>query len=151
MPPTNADHGYLEVAIAAELRGFVRSRRLGWVLAGEVGIYTRRNPDRVRGADVVFVSRTKAPARLPAKYLTVAPDLVVEIVSPTDLKQDLQVKIEEYFAIGVPVIWVVEPTHRTVLVYHTPTHADCLAVGDELRGEGPLEGFILPVAEIFAP
>lgn len=106
MSPTGGEHGRLESELAALLREHVRQRRLGWVLAGEAGIYTRRNPDRVRGMDVAFISAARLP-RLPAGFLTVAPELVVEIVSPTDRWSDVQAKVEEYLAIGVDVVWVV--------------------------------------------
>jgi Uma2 family endonuclease len=80
---------------------FVQEHNLGWVMTGEIGIYTRRNPDRVRGADVVFLSKECWPDRPPKGFLEVAPDLVVEIISPNDRWQDVRQNLAEYFAIGV--------------------------------------------------
>jgi Uma2 family endonuclease len=149
MSPTGGEHGRLESELAALLREHVRQRRLGWVLAGEAGIYTRRNPDRVRGMDVAFISAARLP-RLPAGFLTVAPELVVEIVSPTDRWSDVQAKVEEYLAIGVDVVWVVEPERRRVLVYRGGLAPEALGEDDILRGDGLLAGLEIALAELFA-
>jgi Uma2 family endonuclease len=149
MAPTGGEHGNIESNLTTELKVFVRQHQLGWVMSGEVGIYTRRTPDRVRGADVLFISKERASER-PAGFLKTAPDLVVEVISPTDRWQDIQQKIEEYFAIGVQWVWVVEPENRAVRVYRSTTELQKLAEGDTLIGEGALAGFALPVVEIFA-
>src|SRR5262249_54586048 len=77
MSPTGGEHGTIELLLGSKLNDFVRPRRLGWVLVGEVGIYTRRKPDRVRGADVLFLSRKRSPSRPGRKFLDTAPELVV--------------------------------------------------------------------------
>lgn len=61
MSPAGAEHGILELNLALALKLFVQERQLGQVMTGEVGIYIRRNPDRVRGADIVFISKEKLP------------------------------------------------------------------------------------------
>jgi Uma2 family endonuclease len=149
MAPTGGEHGVIESNLASELRSFVRQGQLGWMMSGEVGIYTRRDPDRVRGADIAFISKERQAER-PQKFLEIAPELIVEIISPTDRWQDMHEKLEEYFAIGVQQVWIVEPPTRTVRVYRSITQVQKLAEGDTLRGEGPLNGFTLPVIEIFA-
>ena len=77
MSPTGGEHGRIELHLGSALHFFVQQRHLGWVLTGEVGIYTRRNPDRVRGADIVFLSRQSWPDGPPCGFLDRAPDLVV--------------------------------------------------------------------------
>lgn len=149
MSPTGVEHGIVEFSLGAELAGFVRGGRLGWVMGGEVGIYTRRNPDRVRGADVVFISKQRLPHKPQKGFLAAAPELIVEIMSPDDRWQDVSEKIEEYFSIGVQWVWIVEPDNRAVRVYHSPTEARKLGEGDALKGEGVLAGFELPVAKLF--
>jgi len=101
MSPTGGEHGAIESLITARLLVFVEERKLGWVLGGEVGLYTRRNPDRVRGADVAFVSRGRMPRRPGRKFMEIAPELIVEVLSPEDRQKDLQQKLAEYFAIRV--------------------------------------------------
>ena len=149
MNPTGLQHGNIEIALGSALREFVRKRGLGRVVGGEVGIYTRRNPDRVRGADLAFVSRERLAEKSPQGFLKVAPELVVEIISPTDRWQYMRDKLEEYFAIGVHRVWIVEPDNRDVLVYSASTEMRKFGEGDMLMGEGVLDGFILPVAELF--
>ena len=149
MSPTGGEQGTIEVALTARLHSWVSERRIGWVLGGEVGIYTRRNPDRVRGADAAFVSRKRLPTRPGRKFLDVAPELVVEVLSPDDRWQDVRHKIEEYFGIGVERVWVVEPENRAILVYRSADESERLKEGDALEGYGALEGFRLSVADLF--
>ena len=109
--------GIIESRLASALSFFVQQHDLGWVLAGEVGIYIRRNPDRVRGADIVFLSRERWPEGPSEGFLEGSPDLVVEIMSPNDRWQEVRQKIVEYFSIGVRWVWIVEPENRAVLVF----------------------------------
>jgi Uma2 family endonuclease len=122
LSPTGGEHGTIEGNIAYLINSHIRPRSLGWVLTGEVGIYTRRDPDRVRAADVAFVSKNQI-GTIPSGFLDIPPELVVEIVSPSDRWQDLREKIDEYFSIGVRALWIVEPKTRTVLVHTSPTAA----------------------------
>lgn len=149
MSPAGDEHGYVEFNLGAELRAFVRQHNLGWVLGGEVGIYIHRNPDRVRGADIVFVSRERLPA-LTGKFLEVAPELVVEVMSPNDTWEGVREKLADYFSIGVAQVWIVEPRNRNVLVYQSSTDLQEFGAGDTLVSEGVLEGFRLDIAALFA-
>jgi Uma2 family endonuclease len=135
--------------LGGELRAFVRQRKLGRVNSGEVGIYIRRNPDRIRAADIAFISKERSPHKPRKGFLDVAPELVVEVISPTDRWEDVRQKLEDYFSIGVQRVWVVEPENRAVLVYRSATEMQRLGEGDTLAGEGALEGFTLPVASLF--
>lgn len=149
MPPSGAKHGRIESNLISALLAFVRQHGLGWVFGGEVGIYTRRNPDTVWGADIVLLSKERAPEGPPDGFLEIAPELVVEVISPSDRWQDMRQKISEYFALGVQQVWIVEPESRSVLVYRSPTEILTLLEADTLVGEGPLAGLSLPVAAIF--
>ncbi|MBK6433505.1 MAG: Uma2 family endonuclease [Anaerolineae bacterium] len=103
----------------------------------------------MRAADIAFISTSRLAQ--PVKgYLTVAPDLVVEIMSPDDRWQDLREKLAEYFAIGVTWVWVVEPSARKVLVFHSPTMIEEFNEDDTLTGEGVLAGFAVKVADLFS-
>jgi len=150
MTPTGAKHGTIESRLTVDLGIFVRHQSVLWVLGGEVGVYTKRNPDRVRAADIAVASRTRLPGGPGKGFLEVAPELVVEILSPEDRWQDLRQKIAEYFAIGVDRVWIVEPENRSVLVFTSPTESRQLTENDDLKGEGPLHGFSIRVAHLFA-
>ena len=147
------------------------------MLGGEAGVYTRRKPDTVRGMDAAFISKERHPAR-PKGYLEVAPELIVEVVSPNDRWKEIQDKlycgcdekrslpramtqeansvfhteqrIKEYFAIGVEYVWLIEPEDRMVFIYSELTEVIRLGDDEILRGEGPLTGFALPLVELFA-
>ena len=150
MSPTGGVHGFLETRLALLVGGFVNDKEVGLCMIGEVGVYVRRNPDRVRGADLAFWSNAKLPDGPPPGFVEVAPDLVVEILSPTDRWVDMRQKIEDYFSIGVSTLWIVDPDEETVYVYRSPSSRTALRSGDTLTGTGPLTGFTLPVSELFA-
>jgi Uma2 family endonuclease len=149
MNPIGRSHAYVAANLSMALNQFVRHRKLGEVLVGEIGIFIQRKPDRIRAADVVFVSKERLAQTTASGYLNTAPELVVEIISPTDRWQTVRDKLEEYFAIGVHRVWIVEPDNRDVLVYSTSTEMRKFGEGDMLTGEGVLDGFTLPVAELF--
>ncbi len=150
MSPTGFWHGRIENRIGSLIERFVRSNDLGEVFSGEVGIYTQRNPDTIRAADVGFVSRGRLAQVKSKSYLDVAPELVVEILSPDDRWSDLTDKLDEYFAIGVNLIWVVDPRRKQVYVYRSVTDVQRLSVEETLTGGEALPGFSVPVAELFA-
>jgi Uma2 family endonuclease len=123
MSPTNPEHGRIESNISAALHAFARTQNLGIVMTGEVGIFTRWNPDRVRGADVVFISHAQYERRTKTRgFLDVAPELVVEILSPENRHIDIREKTREYLAIGVRLVLVVNPRARTIAA-HRPDGA----------------------------
>lgn len=150
MTPAGGQHGYIESQLSDFLSDFVKKTQRGWVMVGEVGLYVRRDPDTVRGADAVVLSKERAPEGPPVGFLDVAPELVVEIVSPGNTWLEMRQKIEEYFAIGVDYVWIVEPETKSVLIFSSSTSMQKYEVGDVLAGEGLLEGFEMPVEDVFA-
>jgi len=149
MTPTGDEHGAVEMNIAAELRAFVREHNLGKVRCGEVGIYVRRNPDSVRAADVLYVSNERYARKGSSAFLDVSPDLVVEILSPSDTWTNVTQKVRDYFAIGVRMVWVVDPTTRSISAYRSPTDIREFTANDTLPGDDILPGFSVPVARLF--
>jgi Uma2 family endonuclease len=152
MSPTNPDHGRIEMNVAAELRGFARGQNLGIVMTGEVGIFTRWNPDRVRGADVVFISHVQYERRTKTRgFLDVAPELVVEILSPENRHVDMREKVREYLAIGVRLVLVVDPDTRTIAAHRPDGTVLRYREGDVVPCDEVLPGFGLPVAAAVEP
>ena len=94
MPPTGFEHGVTESDIAFHLKSFVRTHNIGKVMTGEVGIFIRRNPDSIRAADVLFISHERLLQVQSQSYLDVAPELVVEVLSPRDSWVDMAEKLE---------------------------------------------------------
>jgi len=149
MSPTGWPHARAEVKVSSRLAHFAEASGIGTVLGGEAGIIIRRDPDTLRGADVAYISHERLARASPGGYLDVAPELIVEIVSPNDRWTDLMAKLEDYFSIGVGLVWIVDPQRRRVSCYRSPTQLALLGPGDTLTAEPMLPGFALPVVELF--
>jgi Uma2 family endonuclease len=148
LSPTNPEHGRLEFKIAALLNSIISTQNLGLIMVGEVGIFTRWNPDRVRGADVVFISHAQYDRRTKTRgFLDVAPEVVVEILSPE--RPDTEQKVVEYLAIGVRLVLVVDPTARTIVAQWPNGTIRRYAEPDAVPCDEVLPGFKLPVADVF--
>ena len=148
MPPDNFDHGRYDDNIRFPLSRFVRERNLGRVM-GNVGFTLEIAPDTVLGPDVSFVRADRLPDRGGRAFPTMAPDLAVEVLSPSNMAGEIARKLAIYLAAGVGLVWVVDPASRSVAVY-TPTSSAVLGEGDTLDGGDVLPGFAIPVADIFA-
>ena len=150
MPPPNLNHGSVEFNIAGPVFVFLQTHPLGRMVIGESGIYTERDPDTVRGVDLYFISHEHFAKRDKAKgYLTVAPDWITEVKSPSNTEAYIQEKLAEYFAINVRMVWLADPEERCVHVYRSLTDIRTFNEGDTITGEDVLPGFTLPVAKIF--
>ena len=83
----------------------------------------------------------------------IAPDFVIELVSPSDLKnqryEDLQAKMEEYLENGVKLGWLIEPSAKTVEIHRVGQQVEILNNPQTLSGEDVLPGFVLDLSEIF--
>ena len=150
MTPAGARHGAVAFRLARLLDEHVEARRLGVGGAGEAGFILRRDPDVVRAPDVSFVAAARVPATgIPSGYWPCAPDLAVEIVSPSDRFSDVHRKIEDYFAAGARLVWVVDPETRVVHVHRSPHDVQVVGGEAELTGGDVLPGFRCPVKRLF--
>ena len=109
--------------------------------------------DRNRRPDVAFVSaRTiaQAPKQLGSENAwNVLPELMVEVVSPHDLAEDIMQRVNEYFAAGTKLVWIVYPTQRLAYVYESPRQVRILSEADELDGGAVLPELRIPIAALF--
>jgi Uma2 family endonuclease len=146
MSPPGGEHGQRATRIGRLLDEFVEEHDLGQV-AMESGFYLTRDPDTVRGPDVLFVSREKLDPDVEVYgYYEVIPDLVVEIVSPGDTFNEVIDKVDEYLAAGVRLVWVVNMKRRSVIIY---PGGQTLTEDDTLTGGNVLPGFAVPVSRLF--
>jgi Uma2 family endonuclease len=137
--------------ILIHLRLFVKPRRLGLATGADGSYILTSDPLTIVVPDVAFVRWERLPGGVrPTGYIPVPPDLAVEVRSPTDRSGDVDEKLARYRSAGVPLIWWVDPRHRTVAVYRHGVLAAELGEDDVLDGEDIVPGFRLPVAEIFA-
>lgn len=150
MSPAGGEHGSLAAAVAEHLRRHVRACRAGTVFGAETGFLLQRDPDTVLAPDAAFVRRDRLdPAHLPRGYPELAPDLVVEIRSPSQSLADLQHKLRAWLQAGCQLGWLIDPDSRRVFV-HTPERVRLVAADESLDGGVVLPGFVLPLRELFA-
>jgi Uma2 family endonuclease len=150
MTPSSGGHGKLTMKLGARLLNFVESKRMGAVFGAETGIFISRNPDTVRAADVAYISNDRLSRITDLdKFLDVAPDLLVEVVSPNDRWSDVEEKVSEYLAIGVRLVWVLNPKTRSAHIYRPSSEVRRIREGDTLDGEDVLPGFAVAVKELF--
>jgi Uma2 family endonuclease len=143
-------HALVEVRLGGRLLIYGEASGRGQPLGGEVGLWVRRGPDTVRGADLAFISHERWARRNPKSFLDVPPELVVEILSPDDRRGEAMEKLEEYLAMGVDLVWIVDPEFRCVLAYRGSLfEVERFEEGDVLMDEEILPGFSLPVAYLF--
>jgi Uma2 family endonuclease len=149
-PPAGYEHGDLALALGARLRTFVQQKGLGRVVGAETGFILRRNPDTVRAPDVAFVSRAREAAVGKVKgFFPGAPDLAVEVISPSEGAQDIDRKVEEYFDAGTQQVWIIFPETRRVVVYRSPHESVRYGTTGVIEGGDLLPGFACPGAELF--
>jgi Uma2 family endonuclease len=150
-----AESSAIAAKIIVLLGMFLRGRRLGELFGSDTSYECFADaPGKVRRADVGFVRLDRLPGGRPPKgHLRVAPDLAVEVVSPNDTSEEVDEKVQEWLAAGVPLVWVVSPAIRAVRVYRPRTapngRVSLLSFDDTISGEDVLPGFSCPVREFF--
>jgi Uma2 family endonuclease len=146
--------GYLESRLALEIGHlilqFLEKHDLG-IAAGADGM-SRFRPKLVYLPDVSFVSWDRLPSReIPREPIPdLVPDLAVEVISKTSTRKEMKRKLRDYFETGVRVVWVVEPTKRTIDIHTSATNSVTLGEEQTLDGGDVLPGFNVKVASIFA-
>jgi Uma2 family endonuclease len=150
MPPPSRRHGQVCGQAYYLIRQAVERQSLGHVLSNGAGIITTKDPDTVRGADVAFDSFARLPrGPLPASYGSEVPELVVEVLSPTDRWSDVLSKVTEYLHAGVVAVVVLDPAARTAQVFRDNQAPRTLADSDELTLPDILGDFAAVVGRFF--
>ena len=151
LPPMSADSQALAFRLARHLTNFGIEKGVGEAYT-EMLFKLPLPVDRNRKPDAAFVpySRWARNRTLPSTNAwDVLPDLCVEVVSPHDLGDEIETKVEEYLEAGARLVWVVYPRQLHVYVYESPQLVRRLGRSDTLDGGPVLPGFQLPLAELF--
>jgi Uma2 family endonuclease len=149
-PPASFRHGDIAAGVFRRLIEFVRQNDLGRVVSTETGFLLARDPDTVRAPDMAFVSRSSIErAGRFRGFFPGAPDLAVEILSPSERPADVHAKIGDYLAAGARLVWVVDPSRRQVRVHRSLLHPSILHDTEMLEGDDVLPGFRVRVARLF--
>ena len=148
--PTGYEHGKIVINLGILLGNFVKPRKLGSLTASDSGVWLERDPDTVREPDIAYFSAERMPPGVRVTgYAEVAPDLVVEVVSPNNTLVEVNDKALMWLSYGVKLVWVVYPDTRTVDVYRGGHAATTLTEDDTLDGLDALPGFTCGVSEVF--
>lgn len=149
LAPANEEHGEVALNIGTEFNLYSRQHGIG--RGGvEIGYRLRQNPDVVRGPDVSFNVRSRVEGERPLRtFVSGAPDIAVEVFSPSNTEAEMARKVAEYLAAGSRRVWVTYTSNRSVTV-HRDDGATITYTGDEvITDEELLPGFSLPLSEIF--
>ena len=151
MPPAGHMSSLLELRIGARLIMFVEANGLGRAYGASGGFRLASNPDTVLASDAAFVRQERVDAVGDGEgYFPGAPDLAIEVISPSDRYTEVEAKVEEWLNAGTLMVVVVNPRNRTVRVYRSLTDSVLLTEADTLDGGDVVPGWRLPVADIFA-
>jgi len=146
--PAGGRHGRVAMTLTLRLGAHVERTRAGQLYAAETGFTLERHPDTVRAPDIAFVRAERLPRPEPAGYPDLAPDLVVEVLSPTDRTGEVLAKVADWLSAGTPLVWVVDPERRGARVYRRDGTETLLDAAGVLDGEAVLPGFSCPLTAI---
>jgi Uma2 family endonuclease len=151
MSPAGHKHGRIAANITSSLGPHVKANRLGAVYAAETGFWLESEPDTVLAPDVAFVSqkRVEEVGDLDG-FWPGAPDLVVEVISPSDTYTEVEEKVFEWLGAGARMVVVVNPRKRAVTVYRSLTDIRVLTEDDTLDGGDVVPGWPMAVKDMFA-
>ena len=147
MSPAGGEHGFIAMRLSRVLSNHIEDRCLGFAFTAETGFKLERDPDTVLAPDFSFVSKHRLSI-LPKSYPDLPPDLVVEVISPTQSIRSMRLKAQQWIQSGVLLVWVIFPESRTVEVYHS-IHHTILTEAEVLDGYDVLPGFRMPLANLF--
>ncbi len=133
------------------LAAYSHGKQIGWVFPQDSGFqYDPAAPKKVRKPDAAFIRRDRLPESEWAKgFCGIVPDLAVEVVSPNDTFDEVDIKVEEYLRLGVHLVWVVSLQGRRVYVHRRDGTMSKVREGAELSGEDVVPGFRCRVRDIF--
>lgn len=149
MSPAGYSHEKIAFNIAFKIRLFVESRKLGDVVGSSAGF--RLDKANVLSPDAAYISlERRIQSNTPEEgFFRGVPDLVVEVISPSERKARIQIKVRKYFVRGTRLVWLAYPRRKAVEVYTAPDAMNLVQEGGALDGGDVLSGFRLPLSDIF--
>jgi Uma2 family endonuclease len=150
MAPAGHWHGRVAINITTPLAQHVRAHNLGAIYAAETGFKLASDPDVVRAPDMAFIRRERVEEVGNVEgYWPGAPDLAVEVTSPSDTYTEVHEKVFDWLEAGTRMVIVVMPRRRAVAVYRSLTDIVILTENDGLDGGEVVPGWTMPVRELF--
>ncbi|MFL5331439.1 MAG: Uma2 family endonuclease [Gemmataceae bacterium] len=150
LPVPKTPHGCVANLVAYYLTQHILQNDLGRVASNDTFVLVRRNPDRVRGADVAFWSYARVPkeAILP-DIIGPPPELIAEVRSPSDRWVEVLAKVNEYLQAGVNVVVVLDPAAWAATVFRPDELPQVIHNGDALTIPDILPGFSVTLSQLF--
>ena len=139
--PPGYTHGKVVANLTTQLGVYAQRTGAGEAVAGDTGFTLARDPDTVRGPDVAFVRRERLLDPEPVGYPNLAPDLAIEVWSPTSRPAEMLAKVADYLAAGTRLVWVIHPQRREARVYRADGSEALVTADGMLEGEDVLPGF----------
>lgn len=149
MSPPGSEHGFVTLSLAARVTIYVQDNALGMTFASETGVLISRRPDTVLAPDLAFVAKGRLSVPLPKGYIPVIPDLVLETRSPSDRPKAVAEKVQQWLALGVRLVWEMNPATQIVTVYAPGAEPQEVPADGILDGGDVLPGFLLPLSRVF--
>lgn len=148
-PKNNWFHGDICADLLMAMRSFANTHRLGAVWDSSTGFWMENL--NCRAPDISFVrkERLRGLKRREAKFFQGAPDLAVEVLSPSNIRREVDERLSDYFSSGAQLTWVIDPERELVEICHSPTQRRLLGSGAMLDGEQLLPGFQYAIADLF--
>jgi Uma2 family endonuclease len=147
MPPPMMPHGVACANVVRKIGVFIDAGQGGTLACNDAGIITERGPDTVRGPDVSYWSKERLK-EVPAGYSEIAPDMLVEVLSPGNTTKQIRAKLREYFIKEVRLVWVIAPEDRTLTIYRCADEGRVLHESATATGEDVLPGFTCRVGDL---
>lgn len=149
-PPPGGPHGRTATNLVVLLSNYVEPRALGWVFADNVGYQLLGLHSTVRVPDLSFVRAGRLPDDgVEEGLFKFAPDLAVEVLSPSERKKKIEEKLDDYRVSGTAMVCVVDPRRRTVMIVPSNGPRRLLNETDTFDGGDVIPGFICPVTDVF--
>ncbi len=149
MSPASHTHGDLEFRLAVAIGKYLEANPIGKGYTGDTGFQIRSEPLTIRVPDVAFVANERIPTGELPPFLPLAPDLVIEIVSPSETAPMIAGKLADYLAAGTRLLWVFYPSLALVFEYRVANAFRIYRTGEALEGYDVLPGFSLPLATLW--
>ena len=149
MAPAGEEHGRIEIDIVGLLYAEVKKRRLGQLYSCDTGFVLRENPDIVRSPDVSFVRKERIPLPVTSGgFIRGAPDLAVEVRSPSQSPADLSRKTQQYLDNGADTVWVIYPREKKAFVRDSSGTAKTVALDGFLEAPRILPGVKIALQDV---
>ncbi len=148
-PKNNWQHGDICAELPMALRAFAKAKKLGAVWDSSTGFWMENL--NCRAPDISFVGkeRLRGLKRSEPRFFPGAPDLAVEFLSPSNTRREIDERLQDFFASGTRLAWIIDPERELVEICRSPTQRRLLSPNGMLDGEDVLPGFRFEVAGLF--